>query len=77
MTIRIFKILFSHFLKNYYDKSAQMCAPWFGKFLNVFENVFEVISDHIMNESNLEDFPKAKKYNITKCIAKVVYLQIF
>ena len=43
-----------------------MCAPWFGKFLNVFENVFEVISDHIMNESNLEDFPKAKKYNITK-----------
>ena len=49
-----------------------MCAPWFGKFLNVFENVFEVISDHIMNESNLEDFPKAKKYNITKvhCQAK-------
>ena len=43
-----------------------MCAQWFGKFLNVYENVFEVISDHIMNESNLEDFPKAKKYNITK-----------
>ena len=47
-----------------------MCAPWFGKFLNVFKNIFEVISDHIMNESNLEDFPKAKNTTSQKCIAK-------
>ena len=37
-----------------------MCAPWFGKLLNVFKKFFEVICDHIMNENNLEDFPKAK-----------------
>jgi len=32
----------------------------------MFENVFEVISDHMIHDSSLEDFPEVKKYNITK-----------
>ena len=62
-----------------------MCAPWFGKFLKVFENVLEVISDHIMNESNLESFPKAKKIqhhksaspsgSSFKCHMEMTYIQ--
>ena len=32
----------------------------------MFENVFEVICDHIIHARKLADFPKAKKHNITK-----------
>ena len=63
----LFKILFAHFFFAKKSlKSAQARAPWFEKHLNMFENVFEVISDHMIHRVSLEDFPKAKKYNITK-----------
>ena len=32
----------------------------------MFENAFEVISNHMIHRISLEDFPNAKKYNITK-----------
>ena len=47
-------------------QSAQVRAPWFQKHLNMFESVFEVISNHMIHRISLEDFPKTKKYNITK-----------
>ena len=59
------------FLKNDH-KSAQMCAPWVGRLPIIFENVFEVICDHMIHGSNLKDFPKAKKY-ITKVRCQVTH----
>ena len=64
------KFYFHFFLKNDH-KSAQICAPWVGRLLIMFENVFEVICDHIIHARNLGDFPKAKKHNITKVRCQV------
>ena len=62
---RYSKFYFHLFLENDH-KSAQICTSWFRRLPNMFENVFEVICDHMIHGSNLEDFPGAKKYNITK-----------
>ena len=59
-------VRYFHFFSKNDHKSAQICAPWVGRLPIMFENVFEVICDHIIHARNLGDFPKAKKHNITK-----------
>ena len=39
----------------------------------MFENAFELISNHMIHDSSLEDFPKVKKYNITKVRCQVLF----
>ena len=43
----------------------------------MFENVFEVISDHMIHDSSLEDFSQVKKHNITKVRCQVVFVGLY